>query len=75
MANNSPNHAEELDDPFARFLCLAESAAKDLQALPQLEEAAEEAKARSLLEAAEAAGWDNVQQKPSQDVAIDKVST
>lgn len=81
MSKNSPaplNYADELDDPFARFLWLAESAAKDLQALPQLEEAAQEAKAKTAqqaAEAAEAAGWDNVQQKPSPEDQITKVST
>lgn len=69
-------NAEDVDDPFARFLWLAESAAADLKALPQLEEAAEEAKAKTAqiaADAAEAAG-ENGQQKQGQDENNDKVS-
>jgi hypothetical protein len=63
--------AEDCDDPFARFLWLAESAALDLKALPQLQRAAEEAKAKYdvLAEQKAAAPTENEEppKKPVQD--------
>jgi hypothetical protein len=62
--------AEDCDDPFARFLWLAESAALDLKALPQLQRAAEEAKAKyDVLSEQKAAPTENEEppKKPVQD--------
>jgi hypothetical protein len=59
------------DDPFSRFLAVAESAALDLKALPQLEEAALKARAKPAPTAAEAENEDKQQPKKTglQDVA------
>lgn len=62
--------AEDCDDPFARFLWLAESAALDLKALPQLQRAAEaKAKYDVLSEQKAAAPTENEEppKKPVQD--------
>lgn len=58
------------DDPFSRFLAVAESAALDLKALPQLEEAALKARAESAPAAAEVENEDKQQaKKVGQDAA------
>ena len=68
--------AQEADDPFWRFLMLAESAARDLQALPVLEEAAEEAKSAQAAAEAEAAAGGGPRQTPKQSQLddVDRVS-
>lgn len=63
-----PPVQEDPDDPFARFLWLATSAALDLRALPQLEEAAEEAKTAQQAAEAEA------EEKPAPDESLERVS-
>lgn len=56
------------DDPFSRFLWLAKSAALDLKALPQLEEAAEEAKTAQQAAEAEAG------ERTAPDESLERVS-
>jgi hypothetical protein len=63
-----PPEQEDPDDPFSRFLWLARSAALDLRALPQLEEAAEEAKTAQQAADAEA------EEKAAPDEGLEKVS-
>lgn len=63
-----PHQQEDPDDPFSRFLWLAKSAALDLKALPQLEEAAEEAKTAQQAAEAEAG------EKTAPDESLERVS-
>jgi hypothetical protein len=71
MVSTVPAAALNPDDPFSRFLAVAESAALDLKALPQLEEAALKAREKPAPAAQEAENEDKQQVKKTghQDAA------